>query len=89
MDKQVKKMVEDKIIRPSTSPFNSPILIVPKKSTNDEKKWRLVVDFCQLNNNIIADKFPLPRIDEKLDNLGRAKYIRFADGDRDRTYRTE
>lgn len=75
MDKQVRKMVDDKIVRPSISPFNSPILIVPKKSNNDEKKWRLVVDFRQLNKTIIADKFPLPRIDEMLDNLGRAKYF--------------
>lgn len=39
------------------------------------KKWRLVVDFRQLNENISSDKFPLPRIDEILDQLGRAKYF--------------
>lgn len=72
---QIQKMVDGKIIRPSNSPFNSPILLVPKKSCNDEKKWRLVVDFRQLNKKIVGDKFPLPRIEEMLDNLGRAKFF--------------
>lgn len=72
---QVNKMLEEGIIRPSVSPYNSPILLVPKKTTGNEKKWRLVVDFRQLNKNIVADKFPLPRIEEILDQLGRAKYF--------------
>lgn len=72
---QVQKMLDEKIIRPSVSPFNSPILLVPKKSNTTDKKWRLVVDFRQLNKKIVADKFPLPRIDEILDQLGRAKYF--------------
>lgn len=59
---QVEKMLNDKIIQPSVSPYNSPLLLVPKKSTNEDKKWRLVVDFRQLNKKIVADKFPLPRI---------------------------
>lgn len=75
IDKQVNKMLSEKIIQPSTSPFNSPILLVPKKSEKEEKKWRLVVDFRQLNKNVIPDKFPLPRIDEILDHLGRAKFF--------------
>lgn len=72
---QVNKMLKEGIVKHSISPFNSPILLVPKKSTTDEKKWRLVVDFRQLNKQIIPDKFPLPRIDEILDHLGRAKYF--------------
>lgn len=75
MNIQINKMVDDGIIQPSISPYNSPILLVPKKSNTNEKKWRLVVDFRQLNKKVIADKFPLPRIDEMLDNLGRAKYF--------------
>lgn len=68
-------MIEGKIIRPSNSLFNSSILLVPKKSNKDEKKWRLVVDFRQLNKKIVGDKFPLPRMEEMLDNLGRAKFF--------------
>lgn len=69
---QVENMLKNEIIRPSVSPYNSPLLLVPKKSSNDDKKWRLVVDFRQLNKKIVADKFPLPRIDDILDRLGRA-----------------
>lgn len=75
IDTQVDKLLNDNIIQASVSPYNSPILLVPKKSTTDTKKWRLVVDFRQLNKKIVADKFPLPRIDDILDQLGRAKYF--------------
>lgn len=75
IDAQVNKMLNENIIQHSISPYNSPILLVPKKSSTGDKKWRLVVDFRQLNKKIIADKFPLPRIDEILDQLGRAKYF--------------
>lgn len=67
-------MLEDGIIEPSVSHFNSPILLVPKKS-NNEKKWRLVIDFRNLNKQILPDKFPLSRIDTILDQLGRARYF--------------
>lgn len=68
-------MLNENIIEHSVSPFNSPILLVPKKTDNNDKKWRLVVDFRQLNKKIVTDKFPLPRIDTILDQLGRAKYF--------------
>ena len=72
---QIDKMMNDNIIEPSISNYNSPILLVPKKSDEGSKKWRLVVDFRQLNKKLLADKFPLPRIDTILDQLGRAKYF--------------
>lgn len=75
MAKQIQKLLDDDIIEPSVSPYNSPILLVPKKAGNNSKKWRLVVDFRQLNKKVLADKFPLPRIDIILDQLGRAKYF--------------
>lgn len=39
------------------------------------KIWRLVIDLKQLNKKILGDKFPLPRIEDILDQLGRAKYF--------------
>lgn len=75
MDAQIQNMLQNKIIQNPISPFNNPILLVSKKSTTNDKKWRLVVDFRQLNKRICADKFPLPRIEEILDQLGRAKYF--------------
>lgn len=63
-------MLENNIIEPAKSPWSSPLLIVPKKAdANGEKKWRVVIDYRELNERIIADKFPLPNITEILDSL--------------------
>lgn len=75
INEQVDKLMADNIIEHSVSPYNSPLLVVPKKSANDEKKWRLVVDFRKLNDKIVNDKFPLTRIEDVLDRLGRARYF--------------
>ena len=69
-------MQKQKIIRPSNSPWNSPLWVVPKKTDASGKaKWRIVIDFRKLNDITEADKFPLPNIEDILDNLGRAKYF--------------
>lgn len=73
--KQVQKLKDNDLIEPSKSPYNSPLILVPKKSTDGSKKWRMCIDYRQLNRKLIADNFPLPRIDEILDSLGRAKYF--------------
>lgn len=72
IDRQVQKMLDDDIIESSISEYNNPILLVPKKPLpgSNEKRWRLVVDFRQLNKKVVSDKFPLPRIDEILDKMG-------------------
>jgi len=77
VEKQVDKLIKDKMVEPSVSEYNSPLLIVPKKSLPkcDTKRWRLVIDYRQMNKKILSDKFPLPRIDDILDQLGRAKYF--------------
>jgi len=77
IEKQITNMLQNDIIEPSTSEYNSPILLVPKKSIPNftDKKWRLVVDYRQLNKKLLSDKYPLPRIDDILDQLGRAKYF--------------
>lgn len=68
---------KDEIVEPSASNYYSPIMLVPKKSlpNNPDKRWRLVVDYRQINKKLIADKFPLPRIEDILDQLGRAKFF--------------
>jgi transposase InsO family protein len=76
IDRQVKQLVEDGIIAPSESPWNSPLLIVPKKAGPDGKpKWRMVVDFRKLNEKTVGDAHPLPDITEILDQLGQSKYF--------------
>jgi len=70
-------LITDGIVEPSVSEYNSPLLLVPKKPSpgSEQKKWRLVIDYRQINKKLLSDKFPLPRIDDILDQLGRAKYF--------------
>lgn len=79
INKQVKKLLEDDLIEPSCSNFNSPLILVPKPDLGAEKKWRMCVDYRLVNKKLIADKYPLPRIDEILDGLGRAKFFSVLD----------
>ena len=63
-----KKQIEDfleKFIRPSASPWGAPVLLVKKK----DGRSRLCVDYRQLNKLTIKNKYPLPRIDNLLDQL--------------------
>lgn len=61
----VDELLQNNIIRESTSDYASPILMV-KKKTGEQ---RLCVDFRALNNKTIKDRFPLPLIDDQLSNL--------------------
>lgn len=76
IERQIKDMLDQKIIKDSNSPYNSPLWIVPKKIDNSNiKKWRIVIDYRKLNEITIDDKFPIPNIDSILDKLGRAQYF--------------
>lgn len=76
LDKQINKMLKQGIIKNSVSPYNSPLWIVPKKrDASGEQKWRIVVDFRKLNDVTVGDAFPLPNIEEILDQLGHSKYF--------------
>lgn len=64
INRQVKILIDNELIELSTSPYNSPVIIVPKKSTDGKPKHRMCIDHRKLNKKIIPDKFPLPRIEE-------------------------
>ena len=73
---QINKMLDSKIIRPSSSPWSSPIWVVPKKlDVSGKQKWRIVIDYRKLNDKTIDDKYPLPNINDLLDKLGRCQYF--------------
>ena len=59
------------MIQPSSSPWASPVVMVRKQ----DGTHRFCVDFRELNSVTKADTFPLPRIDDLLDQLGAAKYF--------------
>ncbi|CAK9834602.1 Retrovirus-related Pol polyprotein from transposon 17.6, partial [Anthophora retusa] len=76
IQQQVGTLLSQGIIKHSTSPYNSPLWIVPKKADNEgNKRWRMVIDFRALNEKTVSDKYPLPQITEILDKLGGAKYF--------------
>jgi hypothetical protein len=65
VNRQTEQILRDYIIVPSTSPWNSPILIVPKKAdVSGVKKWRIVVDFRRLIDVTVGDSFPIPVLSE-------------------------
>lgn len=72
---KLEKMLKENIICESNSPWNSPAILVEKKSEDGKKKWRLVIDYRKLNEISIADSFPIPNISDILDQLGGAKYF--------------
>lgn len=79
IQRQVEKLMKNDLIEPSSAAYKSPILLVPKKSENGEKKWRLCIDYRLVNKKLVADKYPLPRIEDILDSLGRAKHFSIVD----------
>lgn len=74
--KQINEMLSQNIIRPSHSPWSSPIWVVPKKAdASGVQKWRTVIDYRKLNDKTIDDKYPIPHITDLLDKLGRCMYF--------------
>lgn len=74
--KQVEQMINEDKVEKSMSPWNSPLLLVPKKTTiQGQKEFRMVVDYRNLNKHLEDDRYPLPNISDILDSLGNAKYF--------------
>ncbi|XP_067309059.1 uncharacterized protein [Pseudorasbora parva] len=67
----ISELLEQGVVRPSCSPYSSPIVVVQKK----DGSIRLCVDYRQLNAKTRKDAYPLPRIEESLDALTGAKWF--------------
>jgi hypothetical protein len=76
VEQQIKELLDNGIIRHSTSPYSSPIWVVPKKlDASGKRKVRVVIDYRKINDKTVSDKFPIPQIEEILDNLGKSVYF--------------
>ena len=71
MEKELKYMLENDIIEPSSSEWSSPCILVPKP----DKSFRFCTDFRKVNSLTKSDSYPIPRIDDCIDKVGKAKYV--------------
>ena len=59
IEKQINKLLEDGIIRPSRSPYNSPVWMADKNPDSlGNKQYRLVIDYRKLNLVTVVDRYP-------------------------------
>nr|KYP31558.1 Transposon Ty3-G Gag-Pol polyprotein [Cajanus cajan] len=65
IDRLVKESLKSGIIQPSNSPYASTVVLVGKK----DGSWRMCVDYRELNKNTVKDRFPIPLVDDLLDEL--------------------
>ena len=68
---ELEQMEQDGVIERSSSEWAFPIVLVKKK----DGTLRMCVDYRRLNAVAVADAYPMPRVDDLIDSLGKAKYI--------------
>ena len=71
IEKTIKELIKLRYITSSSSPFASLVVLVKKK----DGTLRMCIDYRALNKKNIKNRYPIPRIDELMDNLRGAKYF--------------
>ena len=71
VERQIDELLAKGWIRPSHSPYGSPILFV----ANKDGGLRMCVDYRAVNQQTVKNKYPLPRIEDLYDELQGAKYF--------------
>ena len=71
MREEINYMIENNIIEPRNSDFSSPSMLVSKA----DGTYRFVTNFKAVNAIRKCDSYPIPRIEDCIDKIGRAKYV--------------
>ena len=71
IDKQINDMLDAGIVSISSSPWSSPMVIVPKR----DGTHRICIDYRKLNKALVKDSYPLPRIEDIFATLGKSKFF--------------
>lgn len=83
IDAHVQRMLNQKVIVESDSPWSSPVVLVKKKGapsgqSTDPDHYRFCIDFRKLNLATVKDAYPLPVISESIDEIGSSKATVFS-----------
>lgn len=71
MKQEVQYLLDNELAKPSSSPWSSPCLLVPKP----DGTARFCTDFRKVNAITVPDSYPLPRMEDCIDNIGSAKFV--------------
>ena len=71
LKEEIQYLLENDCIEPSNSDWSSPCILVPKP----DGTYRLCTDYRKVNGVTKTDSFPIPRIDDCIDKIGKAKYV--------------
>ena len=75
VERQIQRMIKEKIIQPSTSPMASPLVIVRKK----DGSLRLACDYRYINSYTVDCKYPMPMVRDVLNKISKAQVISIFD----------
>lgn len=71
MKTEVEYLLKNDLAEPSFSPWSSPCLLVPKPDCT----FRFCTDYRKVNSVTVPDSYPLPRMEDCIDNLGSSKFV--------------
>lgn len=71
IEKAIQELLALGHIKPSSSPFASSVVLVKKK----DGTLRMCIDYRALNKKTLKNRYPIPRIDELMDELRGANYF--------------